>query len=121
MLRVSRSRPLVRFVRHDLSRWLERAGLPAESVSEVALACSEACANAVEHARHARCQLVEIEAALEDNELELRVRDQGTWDDRPSSTLRGRGLDLIRELMGSLDVRRTADGTEIVMRRSFTP
>jgi len=122
LLSVGRSRPLLRFVRHDLRRWLERAGLPDEPVSDVTLACSEACANAVEHAQRARRQLVEIEAALRGGELELRVRDFGNWDEeQPASLLRGRGLDMIRDLMDSFEVQRSDLGTEIVMRRSLTP
>jgi anti-sigma regulatory factor (Ser/Thr protein kinase) len=120
LLGVGRSRPLVRLVRHDFRRWLEQAGLPAEGVSEVILACSEACANAVEHPHGAGRQLVEVEATLHGRELELRVRDFGLWKEQPGSPLRGRGLDMIRDLMDSLDVRRTPDGTEVVMRRSFS-
>ena len=119
LLRVGRSRPLVRFVRHDLRRWLERAGLAAEALSDVELACSEACANAVEHPRRASRQLVEVEAAIDDAELELRVRDFGVWNEPSGSTLRGRGLEMIRDLMDSFEVQQRADGTELVMRRSL--
>lgn len=122
LLHIGRARPLVRFVRHDLQRWLERAGLPADAVSEVTLACSEACANAVEHPDQARRQLVEIEAALEGTDLELRIRDFGAWKEQTEgSPLRGRGLDMIGDLMDRLDVQRTPHGTELVMRRSFAP
>ena len=110
---------MVGFVRYDLGRWLERSGLRPETVSEVTLACSEACANAVEHAHETTRQLVEVEALLDGAELELRIRDYGIWSDRLGSPLRGRGLDMIRTIMDSLDVRRTARGTELVMRRSL--
>lgn len=119
LLQVARARPLVRFVRHDLRRWLEQAGVPAEVVNEVVLACSEACANAVEHPQRAGRQLVQVEAALNATELELRVRDFGIWKEHPGSPMRGRGLDMIGDLMDSLEVRRTAGGTELVMRRSL--
>jgi anti-sigma regulatory factor (Ser/Thr protein kinase) len=117
---VGRSRPLVRLVRNDLRRWLEQAGLPTEGVNEVILACSEACANAVVHPLQSERQLVEVEASLNGRELELRVRDFGIWKEQPASPMHGRGLDIIRQLMDSLDVRRTAHGTELVMRRSFS-
>jgi anti-sigma regulatory factor (Ser/Thr protein kinase) len=109
-------------VRDELRSWLEQAGLPAEGVSEVILACSEACANAVEHPLRSERQLVEVEATLNGRELELRVRDFGLWKEQPEpvSPMHGRGLDIIRDLMDSLDVRRTAHGTELVMRRSFS-
>jgi serine/threonine-protein kinase RsbW len=111
---------MVGFVRHDLRRWLERAGLPRETVSEVTLACSEACANAVEHADETMRQLVEVEALFDGVQLELRIRDYGIWSERiGGSPLRGRGLGMIRSLMDSLDLRRTSKGTELVMRRSL--
>ncbi|HZD87895.1 MAG TPA: ATP-binding protein [Gaiellaceae bacterium] len=119
LLRLGRVRPVVRFVRHDLRRWLEAAGLPPEPVSEVTLACSEGCANAVEHAHRAARQLVEVEATLGGGELELRIRDFGTWNRQQRSTLRGRGLEMMRQLMDSLDVQRTPHGTELVMRKTF--
>lgn len=119
LLRVARSRPAVRFVRHDLRRWLERAGLAAELLSDVELACSEACANAVEHPHRPRRQLVEVEAAIDGGGLELRVRDFGVWKVPSGSTLRGRGLEMIGDLMDSLEVHRRSDGTELVMRHSL--
>jgi anti-sigma regulatory factor (Ser/Thr protein kinase) len=121
LLRVGRSRPLVRLVRHDFRRWLEHVGIPAEPVSDFTLACSEACANAVEHPHGASRQLVEVEAALDSGELELRIRDFGNWKEQAGSPLRGRGLEMIRQLVDTLDVVRTPAGTEVVMRRSFEP
>ena len=110
---------MVRFARHDLRRWLEAAGLLAEVVDKIELACSEACANAVEHPRQPRRQLVEIQAHLDDSEVELRVRDYGSWKEPRQSELRGRGLSMIGELMDSVAVERRLDGTEIFMRRSI--
>lgn len=119
-LHVARCRPVVGFVRHDLRRWLERIGVSPETANEVTLACSEGCANAVEHAHETTRQLVEVEAVLDDAELELRIRDYGVWSEGTGSQLRGRGLDMIRVLMDSLDVRRTPKGTELVMRKALT-
>lgn len=77
LLRVARCRPIVGFVRNDLRRWLERSDVAVETASEITLACSEACANAVEHAHETTRQLVEVEAVLDDAELQLRIRDYG--------------------------------------------
>jgi anti-sigma regulatory factor (Ser/Thr protein kinase) len=119
LLRLGRVRSVVRFARHDLRGWLEAADVPLELVSDLTLACSEACANAVEHPQQATRQLVEIEARRDGSELELRVRDYGSWSEHRRSELRGRGLGLIDELVDSADVERRAGGTEIVMRRSL--
>jgi anti-sigma regulatory factor (Ser/Thr protein kinase) len=119
LLRLGRLRPLVRFARNDLRRWLEGAELPPEVVTDVTLACSEACANAVEHANEAKRQLVEIEARRDDAHLELRVRDYGSWTEHRRSDLRGRGIGIIDRLMDTVSIQRHADGTEIVMRRAW--
>jgi hypothetical protein len=47
LLRVARCRPMVGFVRHDLRRWLERAGLPRETVSKHCSRRSHACVSSV--------------------------------------------------------------------------
>lgn len=118
MLRLARTSPMVRLARHDLRKWLAECGVGAETLEEVALACSEACANAVEHPKQAARQLIEIEAHLDEAELELLVRDFGSWNESRRSDVRGRGLSMIAELMDSLEVERHPDRTEIVMRRS---
>jgi serine/threonine-protein kinase RsbW len=110
---------MLRFVRSDLRRWLERADVQCEIADEVTLACSEACANAIEHPQGATRQLVEIEARRDGTQLELRVRDFGSWDKHPRSELRGRGLGMIHELMDAVDVDHRAAGTEIVMKRAL--
>lgn len=119
LLRVGRLRPMVRLARHDLRRWLEAADVPLEVVDEVVLACSEACANAVEHPERATKQLVEIEAQRDAARLTLRVRDYGAWSEQRVSAWRGRGIGMIDRLMDSVDVQRHARGTEIVMHRSL--
>jgi anti-sigma regulatory factor (Ser/Thr protein kinase) len=120
VLRLGRLRPLVRFVRHDLCAWLEQRDVPEELVNDVLLACSEVCANAVEHPREAARQLIEIEARCVDGALELRVRDFGSWSEHAGSEVRGRGLHLVAQLMDTLDVVQRGDGTEIIMRRSLS-
>lgn len=119
VLRLGRARPMVRFARGDLRRWLEAAGLRADVAGEIELACSEACANAVEHPQQVQRQLFEIEALLDDGEMRLRVRDYGSWKEPRQSELRGRGLSMIGELMDSVGIEHRPDGTEIFMRRSI--
>jgi anti-sigma regulatory factor (Ser/Thr protein kinase) len=118
LLRLGRARPLVSFARHDLRRWLEQADLPAEVVQDLILACSEACANAVEHPEEASRQVVEIEGRRAEGHVEVRVRDYGRWRDNAPSDVHGRGLGIIRTLVEALDVEHHPEATEIVMRRS---
>jgi len=46
----------------------------------------------------------------------LVVRDHGSWRE-PRGQHRGRGLAMIEAAADELDVRSTADGTELIMRR----
>jgi anti-sigma regulatory factor (Ser/Thr protein kinase) len=46
----------------------------------------------------------------------LTVRDDGRWRP-PRGQHRGRGLQIIEATVDEFDVRATADGTEILMRR----
>jgi anti-sigma regulatory factor (Ser/Thr protein kinase) len=119
-LRFARFRPAVALARYELRRWLNLHGVDPRDARDVALACSEACANAVEHPRAPVRQAFELTATLADGELELVVRDFGSWrlvtTDRVA---RGRGLDMIRSLMDDSRVVAGADGTRVTMRRSL--
>jgi anti-sigma regulatory factor (Ser/Thr protein kinase) len=120
VVRVGRIPLAVGLVRHELRRWLTRDGVAPEQAAEVALACSEACANAVEHPSDAACHAFEVEARRVEGELELLVRDFGRWDDTPRTAYsRGRGFEIMRRLMDSVEVVDGETGTEIVMRRAL--
>lgn len=117
LLRLGRLRPLLRFARNDLRRWLESRDLPPEVVDEATLACSEACANAIEHPSRVTRQLVEIEGHRDATDLVLRVRDYGSWTEHARTDVRGRGISMIRQLMDTVDIQHLAGTTEIVMCR----
>jgi PAS domain S-box-containing protein len=107
-------------MRRLLGRWLRQNGLSANEVSEVTLAVTEACANAVQHAYDGADGVLEMEASLGDGELTLTVRDFGSWKPEAGSDddESGRGLQLMHALMDSVNVAATGDGTEIRMRRT---
>jgi anti-sigma regulatory factor (Ser/Thr protein kinase) len=118
-LRLGRSGAAVGLARRRLQRWLERRGVAPTDTREICLACSEACANAIEHAFRPAGSAIELDARLRDGTLELRVRDFGSWDgSRQPPPDRGRGLAIMRSLMDDLHIVRRPNGTEIVMRRS---
>jgi serine/threonine-protein kinase RsbW len=119
-LRLARLRPLVRLARQDLRRWLEAQGVDAVVVEDVALACSEASANAVEHPADAVKQAFEIEARRDERRLQLLVRDFGHWTEQRRTDVRGRGLRMLESLMDSVDVQSGSRGTQVVMTRSLT-
>jgi anti-sigma regulatory factor (Ser/Thr protein kinase) len=113
-------RPIaVGLMRHALLAWLERRGVDGDAAADVALACSEACANAVEHPPRAARPAVQVAASVRHGELEVVVRDFGRWTSTLSAEAetRGRGLGMIRELMDDVAVAETRHGTVVRMRR----
>lgn len=104
--------------RASLRNWLEQVGASEREVYEVTVACNEACSNSIEHPlRRPGADYFEVEADCVSGELELVVRDFGRWRDRGPSGDRGRGLVFIDELMDSVQVRSSEQGTEVRMRR----
>jgi len=106
-------------VRHDLRRWLEGEGLAPDAVADVTLACSEACANAMEHPRSPLRAAFDLNVRLQRRRVEIVVRDYGSWTAGGSADgeWRGRGLDIIRALMDEVEVEHTALGTRVTMRK----
>ncbi|MDX6645480.1 MAG: hypothetical protein QOK40_1207 [Miltoncostaeaceae bacterium] len=101
--------------------WLSAAGADAEETGDVTLACGEALANAAEHAyRDAGPGRLELRLGTDGVDgIVLSVRDYGAWRQSAPVPDRGRGLQLMRMLMDSVEVDRTSDGTEVVMRRKI--
>jgi anti-sigma regulatory factor (Ser/Thr protein kinase) len=87
----------------------------------VALAVSEAVANAVVHAYRDRDPgLVHLSASLKGGALDVVIRDDGTGiAPRPVSPGMGLGLDLIAKLADTLEIEHDDGGTRLIMR--FTP
>jgi len=117
-LQAGRLRAAVGLARGRLRLWLERSGVDPEIAADIALACSEACANAVEHPVSPRRHAFEVEARRTPAEIELAVRDFGVWRDNHGPGHRGRGLRMIRELMDATEIVKGDHETTIVMRRA---
>jgi len=104
-------------IRRRLRAWLARRGLEHDAASEIVLATSEACNNAVEHAYRGSHGVLIVTAHEQQGRLEVVVEDRGDWRDQPASDERGRGILLIRGLMDSADFHRSPQGTRVVLRR----
>jgi anti-sigma regulatory factor (Ser/Thr protein kinase)/putative methionine-R-sulfoxide reductase with GAF domain len=103
-------------IRQMLRRWLRAKGARGEEIAALTLACGEACSNAIEHAYAPGRVSFELEASHASGVVTLAVRDSGSWRP-PRGQHRGRGLQMIEATVDEVDVRATADGTEILMRR----
>jgi PAS domain S-box-containing protein len=107
-------------VRARLSRWLDAARVGGEDRNQIVLACSEACANAIEHAYREQGGDVQIRGTIDAGDVEIVVRDRGRWRS-PRNDDRGRGLNVMRACMDNVVVEPTAQGTVVRMRRSIIP
>ena len=109
-------------IRRLLRRWLRAHGGDEPALSEIALAVNEACANAIEHAYPPGPASFDVTAEAigegDGTEIVVVVRDRGRWRPARGET-RGRGLTIMHEAMDEVEVKPTADGTEVVMRRTL--
>lgn len=103
-------------LRHTLRRWLRANGASEDDVFDILVACTEACANAIQHPYGARDGALEIELGVLDRHASVTVRDSGQWR-AASPSGGGRGLRLMRELMDEVEVEPGGDGTVVRMRR----
>jgi serine phosphatase RsbU (regulator of sigma subunit)/anti-sigma regulatory factor (Ser/Thr protein kinase) len=105
-------------MRRAVTDWLERLGASDEEAREITVAVNEIAANAIEHAYGLTDSRYVVDArAGEDRIVEFTVRDEGRWRTRRSRADRGRGLDLARALMDSVEVEPGEDGTVVRLRR----
>jgi serine/threonine-protein kinase RsbW len=109
----------LRDIRAQLASWAGRLGLSADAVDDIVLATHEALANVADHAYPDGDGEAELHASCVDGEIEVVVRDHGSWQAPRDSGWRGRGLVLISGLAERVDVKRANPGTCIAMRWSL--
>jgi serine/threonine-protein kinase RsbW len=110
----------VPLVRHALRGLLEASGVPEERISDIALAVTEACANAVLHAYpRARGQFEAAADLSPGGELVVTVRDYGSgMAPRVDSPGLGVGLPLMAAIADALEID-TPEGAGTVVRMTF--
>jgi serine phosphatase RsbU (regulator of sigma subunit)/anti-sigma regulatory factor (Ser/Thr protein kinase) len=106
----------ITLLRRVIGRWLTEAGASEDEVAEITLACSEACANAIEHAYGPDATEFAVEASSSRGGVTLVVRDTGRWRE-PRGHNRGRGMTLMTGLMDDVEVRREDKGTSVYLTR----
>jgi serine/threonine-protein kinase RsbW/stage II sporulation protein AB (anti-sigma F factor) len=110
----------VPLVRHALRGLLETAGVSEERISDITLAVTEACANAVLHAYPDRSGQFEASADLSAaGELVVTVRDYGSgMSPRVDSPGLGVGLPVMAAIADALEID-TPAGAGTVVRMTF--
>ena len=102
-------------LRRIVARWLAEQGIGASQRFDITTACSEAAANAIEHAYGPRDASFSVTAETTGDEIVLQVRDNGSWRPQASRPL-GRGLELMRALVDNVQIERAPTGTTITLR-----
>jgi integral membrane sensor domain MASE1/anti-sigma regulatory factor (Ser/Thr protein kinase) len=103
--------------RRAIRSWLQQNSVPLDDTFEILVATSEAHTNAVRHAYGVTPGIVKIAASIAGDELQVSVKDEGTWRTAPSHYDGGRGIALMRSLMDDVEIESTSEGTEVRMRR----
>ncbi|MEA2191168.1 MAG: hypothetical protein QOI73_1289 [Solirubrobacteraceae bacterium] len=102
--------------RETLRRWLSEAGADAIETHDITMACNEACQNAIEHGYELGADLFDVALERDGAQVSITVRDRGTWK-TTSSPDRGRGLELMRELMDAVAVDGGDGGSTVQLQR----
>jgi len=105
-------------IRRMLRRWLRARGAGDQETSDMTLAVSEACANAIEHAYSPAPAKFNLRASAQAREVTIVVSDAGDWRS-PRGQDRGRGLAIIDTVMDEVQVSSSELGTEVSMRRTL--
>lgn len=105
-------------LRKRLEDFLAAHRVGENDLFDLTVAISEAAANAIEHPVSPAEPTISVDVTIEDRTVTAVVRDSGHWRESTGAGFRGRGLTLIKAL-GDLTVNRTADGTELTLRRQL--
>jgi serine/threonine-protein kinase RsbW len=107
-------------LRHEMRRWLIAKNVESRWCDDLVLVCGEAASNAIEHGYLDSRGEVEVSMQIDaDGVVIAYVRDHGHWRPPGSDPFRGRGLDLMRTLMDSVEVRTGEEGTTVSMNRAL--
>jgi serine phosphatase RsbU (regulator of sigma subunit)/anti-sigma regulatory factor (Ser/Thr protein kinase) len=115
-LRLEADAELIPVMRRQLARWLRRADAGDTEIGEIALACSEAAANAIEHAYSPLASSFKLVGELSGDDVRITISDAGGWRD-PRGANRGRGMLLMEGLMDEVEVDSGEAGTAVTLRR----
>ena len=103
-------------VRHLIRRWATANGGSDDDCAAFAIAVTEACANAVEHAYGPGDAVIDLSADLVEGVATVTVRDRGAWRE-PRGGNRGRGIPVMKEFMDDVLIDTGDGGTTVKLVR----
>jgi serine phosphatase RsbU (regulator of sigma subunit)/anti-sigma regulatory factor (Ser/Thr protein kinase) len=103
-------------VRYLIRRWVAAQGGTDDDCAAFAIAATEACANAVEHAYGPGDATIDLSAALVDGEAIVTLQDHGGWRE-PRGGNRGRGIPVMKEFMDDVVIDTGEAGTTVELYR----
>ena len=106
-------------LRQRLYLWLDELGAQSDELFDVALASTEAFANAVEHPHEPTSRLIDVNGSIRGHTITITIHDYGSWRGQRQRDEGGYGFPLIRRLMGSVELHAQPDGTTITMQRQL--
>ena len=104
-------------MRQTLRRWLGESVADIDETEDIIMACNEACENSIEHGYGFGDDIFEVDFERDGAQIEIRVRDHGSWRPPHDIPHRGHGLTLIGKLMDEVEVQPRTGGTTVRMRR----
>ncbi|MFL5832241.1 MAG: SpoIIE family protein phosphatase [Solirubrobacteraceae bacterium] len=112
----------VTVARHRVREWLHvnAPELDRETLSDLEVALTEACANVVRHAYGPADASFQASAVREGDAVALAIKDQGHWRP-PRGDHGGRGLLLMRALCDEVQIEKASEGTTVTLRRRLAP
>jgi serine phosphatase RsbU (regulator of sigma subunit)/anti-sigma regulatory factor (Ser/Thr protein kinase) len=114
-VRVEGGESSLRHAREALRLWLTGAEVGEMDTHDIVLAAWEAIANATEHSLSATG--FRLQAHLAEDTVRIVVEDNGTWMTPAARPDRGRGLQLMRSLMSSVEVEPGPHGTRVTLEK----
>jgi anti-sigma regulatory factor (Ser/Thr protein kinase) len=108
--------------RAELRAWLEAMSVQPGEIFDIVLACSECLTLVMEERPRQVALIVDVEGAIEAEELIMTTRDYGLCrDSHAREQEEPLSLSLMRALMDSVDLRRHCHGQTITLRRRLRP
>jgi serine phosphatase RsbU (regulator of sigma subunit)/anti-sigma regulatory factor (Ser/Thr protein kinase) len=118
-LRLERGDASLRHSREALRLWLAGASPSEMEAHDIVLAVWEACANASEHG--VSDSGFRLRAELIHGSVKVVVDDGGAWVPPSDRSDRGRGLELMRSLMSSVEIEPGDRGTRVILEKRLVP